>query len=468
MSASYLVSQGYQIVEDAYQDIMGITGGQNLETTDFVSMGKALDDFDLLDGWYGALTNRIVKTVVFARQYSAETRNILRDEQNFGAFVRKLYVKAPAEVENPAFTNAPSGGSRTQNSPYGVTTTLEADEFIFGGETTWSYEFQMPTIQIKKAFTSEAEMMAFVDGQFVAVANRIESAKEALTNSAINTSIANCIVNGNYRDVLVEYNKKLTTPLTVDEAIEDKGFLRYLSKTLNKDVKFVQKPSVNFNVLGWETFTSLDKLTLEVNTEIAMNSQYYLESDTYHNNLVSLPNYNDVPFWQTQGDDKEQSFDDCSKIMVTNDEILNGVELNFNNIVAVLRDEDAVACYFGDEYTWSLPNPRDRVSIHGYQYKKGYAVDGHCNEFVYLMTDGEDITETKGTHVSTITRSGNVGLIKVDATFADTYVIDKVYYKYSGDANYTEVVADEDGNYFAPRWDMTKAYEIKVTAKSAS
>lgn len=465
MSKDYLVSQGYQIVNDAYNDVMGKTNGlSNLETTDFVSMGKALDDFDLLDGWYGALTHRIIKTVIFARRYSADTRNILKDEHNFGAFIRKIYVTAPDSVTNPSFTNAPSSGSRTQNSPYGVTTVLEADEMLFGGETTWAYEFQMPTIQIHKAWTSEAEMMAFVDAQFVAVNNKKEIALESMVNSAINTSIANSYAGGKVRNLLSEYNAFATSPLTKAQALRDKEFLRWASKEINKAIKFIQKPSVNWNILGYETYTPSDKLNIEVNTEFAQACQYYLEADTYHNNLVALGNYAEIPYWQSQG--LSQSFDDCSAISIQNDGISDD-EINISGIVAVLRDDDAVACYFGDEYAWSMPNPRDRVSIHGYQYKKGYAVDSHVNEFVFVIDDNTNITFDKDAHTSAVSIVGIGKNVQVIPTFGEGYVVKKVSYKYESDSAYTEIVADESGKYLVDILDNTQGLSIKVESKSA-
>lgn len=461
MSASYLVSQGYQIVNDAYADVMGKTAGtHNLATTDFVSMGKALDDFDLLDKWYGALTNRIVKTVIFARQYNADTRSILRDEHNFGAFIRKIYVHAVDATSNPAFTNTDNlPGSRTQNSPYGVTTTLQADELIFGGETTWSYEFQMPTIQIHKAFTSEAEMMAFVDGQFVAVNNEIESAKEALVNAAINTSVANSINAGKVRNLLAEYNATQSTALTRAEALKSKDFLKWASKEINKAVKFIQKPSVNWNVLGYETYTPANKLQVEVLTEFAQSCEYYLEADTYHNNLVSLPGYKDIPFWASQG--KSQSFEDCSTIDITNTSIADSA-IKIDGIVAVLRDDEVVACYFGDEYQWSTPNVRDRVSIHGYQYKKGYAVDGHINEYIFVIADGPALASSSG--VSSLKLSQAYGTdTEVLITPVSGKSVTKVEYKFDGDASFTTITADSTGKYLFDYLNNTKALTFKVT-----
>lgn len=389
MAASYLVTQIPSIVNDAYEDVMGKTNGtQNLESSDIVSMGKQLSSFDLLDRWYGALTNRIVKTVIFARRYNASTRQILRDEHTWGAFIQKIYVVAPDAVDNPPFTHSPNRTvtppTRTQNSPYDVKTVLETSVALFGGEGTWSYEFQMPSVQIAKAFTSPAEMNAFVDSQFIAVLNKIEVSKEAIINLAANTGIADCLHNSKARNLLDEYNTLFTKTLTVATCMTDKDFLKWASKEINKAVKFIQKPSVNWNIKGYETYTPNDKLIVEVLSEFGQSCEYYLESDTYHNNLVSLPNYKEIAFWQSQG--TSQSFEDCSSIDITHDDISNSA-ITQSGIIAFLRDEEYVGAYFGDEYQWSMPNPRDRVSIYGYQYKKGFAIDEHANAYVFYIAD---------------------------------------------------------------------------------
>lgn len=390
--ASYLVAQIPSIVNDAYADVMGkTTGTSDLDSTNLVSMGKALSSFDLLDKWYGALTNRIIKTVVFARKYSADTRKILRDEHSWGAFVQKLYVTAPDAVDNPTYGLPTSQGVYAQHSPYDVETVLGVTSMLYGGEGTWSYEFIMPTIQIQKAFTDPSSMNAFVDGQFVAVLNKIEVSKDALINLAINTGMADVIKNNKARNLLAEWNTlNPTNTKTVATFRTSKECLAWASKEINKAVKFISKPSVNFNIKSYETFTPSDKMVVEVLTEFAEDCQYNLEADTFHNNLVSLPGYSEVAFWQSQG--KSQSFADCSSINISHD-TLGENPIEQSGIVACIRDEEFVCAYFGDEYQWSMPNPRDRISIHGYQYKKGFAVDEHANCIVFYLAveeDGED------------------------------------------------------------------------------
>lgn len=389
MAASYLVTQIPDIVNDAYEDVMGKTNGtQNIDTTDVVSLGKALSSFDLLDKWYGALTNRIVKTVVFARKYSADTRQILRDEHTWGAFVQKLYVVAPDAVDNPAFDIPDSTGTYGQHSPYDVENRLSVSSLVYGGEGTWSYEFLLPEVQLRKAFLSPEAMNAFVDGQFIAVLNKIEVSKEALINAAVNTGMADQIANGKARNLLAEWNTAHPTDTkTVDTFRTTKACLAWASKEINKAVKFMMKPSVNFNIKGYETYTP--EPIVEVLADFAYDCEYNLEADTFHNNLVSLPNYSNVAFWQSQG--KTQSFADCSKIDITNDQVDDSAVVQ-SGIIACIRDPEYVAAYFGDEYQWSMPNPRDRISIHGYQYKKGYAVDEYANCLVFYLAATTDVS----------------------------------------------------------------------------
>lgn len=377
MAASYLVTQIPEIVTDAYKDIMGITSNSEIDTTDIVSMGKALSSFDLLDGWYGKLANRIIKTVVFARTYSADTRKILRDEHTWGAFIQKLYVTAPDFVDNPAF--APTS-NYVQPSPYDVDTLLSVDSMIYGNEGTWSMEFLLPEVQIRKAFTGPAEMNAFVDGQFVAVQNKLEVAKESLINAACNTGIAAAINSGLSRNLLTEYNtgKAEADQLTAAEALVNKDFLKYAAKEIMTAVKFMKKPSVKFNAKGYETFSPAP--VVELLTSYKMATEMYLDADTFHQEYTNL-NGTEVPYWQ--------SFDAPAKINVANDAINSGTAVEQDGIIACIRDDEYVAAYFGDEYQWSMPNPRARVSIHGYQYKKGFAVDEHANVQVFIVADVE-------------------------------------------------------------------------------
>ena len=63
-----LVKQISNIVNDSVKEALGkVEGVTTLDSSDIVSMGKALASHDLYDMFFKSLTNRIAKTVYFVR-----------------------------------------------------------------------------------------------------------------------------------------------------------------------------------------------------------------------------------------------------------------------------------------------------------------------------------------------------------------------------------------------------------------
>lgn len=459
---AYITTQAYQIVNDAFDEFTGqAPGTTKLDSTNIATLGKSLSDFQALDGFWGKIAHRIIKTVMFAKNYSAETRKILRDEHSYGAFIQKLYFIAPDAVENPTYKIPDGNGDYKQLSPYAVEGTVGVESRIYGNDGTWSYEFVMPTRQLSKAVLNVGELNAIIDGAFVAVRNKIEGAKESLINLAANTSAAKVIADGRAINLLADYNDTHSTPLTVAEALESLAFLKYASKRISKTVDFMKKQSVNYNGEKYLTFTDAADMVVEVNSDAAQSFASYLEADTFHKELVSLPGYTTVPFWQFNNED----FDLNSAIDIKNDQILSGTEIAVSGIIAMIRDIDNVAAYFGDEYEWRKPNERDRVSIHGYQYEKGFGVDNFAQSVVFYIAEGGSITkDTTDAHVTSISTSKpSVSVfqpIQITAVFGTGYTYNAVT------VNGTAITPNDDGEYWyvpATADDIT----IVVTSKSA-
>lgn len=380
---AYLVSQIKDIVNDAVADALGQNAtSTQLDSSDIVSLGKAISAFDAYEGFFKSLTNRIVRTIYFIRTYKGSNRNVLRDEHEYGAFVQKVYYEMPEAVDNPTWNIPNQSDAYIQASPYDVQTTIAVSSLIFGGKGTWSIEIVRPVEQIKTAFLSPAEMGAFIDGIYIAVENAFTLEEERIVALAVNTAMADAIEGGNARNLLAEYNTAHpTNTLTVAQALESAEFLKYASKEINRTIKNMGKMSVAFNKAGYTTFTPKDRLVVEMLAEFASASEMYLQADTFHNELVKLPNYEEIPFWQSSGTDF--AFADCSEINVTNDAFTGAVKQG--GIICFLHDIENVAAYFGSRRTWEMFNPRSEVMIHGEKAEKGFAVDGHANAVVFYI-----------------------------------------------------------------------------------
>ena len=149
---AYIIKQINSILNDVIEDLTGQSGSQQtISTTDIVSMGKSIADLNLTEGFFGSLVNRLAKTVYFVRVYDGkDTRGILRDEHEYGAFIQKVYYKMPDFVENPEYKipQAPVAPATEytykQSSPYDVQTTIQVSAAIFGGQGTLALEFVRP------------------------------------------------------------------------------------------------------------------------------------------------------------------------------------------------------------------------------------------------------------------------------------------------------------------------------------
>ena len=406
--AQQIINQISTIVNDAFHDAVGKTAlASAIETTDFVSMGKALGDgtseasISMYERWFGSLTNRIVRTVYAVRVYNPKSRGILREDTEWGAYVQKVHYDLSDSVDNPAF-NIPaidsSTGARTynQSSPYDVNASPEIKVLLFGGQGTWSDEIVRPIAQIMTAFTGESEMLSFISGIYTYLDNSMKVQIEALERVTANTGIASVINSGRARNLLAEYNQLLpsgATALTVATCLRDKGFLRYFAQQVVNTVKYMEDMSVNFNTGHMPKFTPREYNIVEVLTNVASASEMYLESDTFHNELVALPRYTEVNFWQTQGNTGAYAFGDISKISIQHDDFVDPEDetstgtVTQTGILAFIHDIEAVACHFGERYTWEEVNKRDRVVIHGEQARKGYAVDENENMVVFYIAD---------------------------------------------------------------------------------
>lgn len=386
----YDVAQIYSIVNDAVEDVLGKTSGvQTLETTGFTSLGDTLSNLGQLDGWFGKLTKRIAQTIYFVRSYSPNTRNVLRDEHEYGAFIQKIYYDLPTAVENDTWLNKPDGdGDYEQANPYGVTTSLAVDSKLFGGKGTWSIEIVRPMIQIKNAFLSEGDMMNFIDGIYMQIENAFKLEEEAVVSMAVNTAMAQCLKSTNTaqkRNLLNEWNTvNPDNELTVAEALKSADFLKWASKEINKVIDNLGIMNTQFNGASYATFTPKDKLVVEMNSEFASCTDMYLQADTFHNELTALPNFIKVPFWQSSGKNS-YAFADTSKIEIKHADINGGTKVTQSGIICFVRDEEAVMATFGSRRTWELVNPRAEVITHGEKAEKGFCVDNHANMIVFYI-----------------------------------------------------------------------------------
>lgn len=380
---AFTVNQIYTMVNDAAQEAMGSKALAVKDTGSLVSLGDAVFSSETdKEAFYKTLVNRIGRTVIAIRAFEIENRSVMRDEMEWGIVYQKISYKLRNAVENPSWASA------TQANPFDVEPQTEVVQKLFSVLSTYSYEDSIPDFQLYTAFSSEAKMGAFISGIYTNMYNAMKLAEANMANLAVNTYMAGALKSGKApmaRNLLSEYNKKYTKTLTVATALVDVDFLKFASKEINDTVKEMQAPSSIFNAEDIPRQTPKDKMVVEVLGKFASATASYLQADTYHKELVELPRYEEVAYWQAPG--TSYAFEDVSSIDVQNAKIASGAQVKQSGIIAFVHDYDAVASIIYRRRSNSIYNPRaERFNIFE-KADKGYAVDLSENGVVFYLAE---------------------------------------------------------------------------------
>lgn len=381
------INQIYGMVNDSAKEALGDRAITVKDTATLVSLGNVVLSSDNdKEGFYRALTDRIGRTVIAARAYSAVKRSVKRDEMDWGLVYQKISYRRREAVSNPSWV------SNSQADPFDVNIQTEAVQKLFAVMSTYSYEDSIPDSQLFTAFTNPGAMGAFISGIYTNMRNYMEIAEADLANLAVDTLIAGVLIKGTNaqkRNVLAEYNTKFGQHETAAKCLANPDFLKYATREVLTAKDNMTTMSEIFNAEGFDRFTPEDKCVVEVLGLFASASDTYLQADTYHNELVKLPNYEKVVYWQAPG--TTFAFEDVSKIFIKNEHLAvdgNATgQCEQSGIIAVVRDYDAAASVIMRRRSASIYNPRaERYNIFE-KADQGYAVDLSENAVVFYIAD---------------------------------------------------------------------------------
>lgn len=302
------VKQIYSFVNDATKQAVGEEVILAEDLSNIIDVGKAVFNANALDNYTRALVDRIGKEIFVARKYEGFSPSILMDSWEYGSVVEKIRCESPDAVENPTW-------KLTDGTVY------EQDKFtapkisvkFFNSKTTFEVPISIAERQVKESFLSADKLNGFIEMIYTAMDNGMtlkfdEMAQRLITNMVAETIHADYGTDAlssksgvKAVNLLKLYNTQFGTTLSVAGALYDKSFLQFASLTVSKYVKRMQKMSTLFNISGTKKFTSRDLLHVILLSDYADATASYLSSSTYHDELVKLPKYEEVPYWQATG-----------------------------------------------------------------------------------------------------------------------------------------------------------------------
>lgn len=378
------VTQLKEIVNSATSEVLGKTDVVNDDLSNLVDVGNEIFNTDNIDNYVKKLIDRIGQVIFVNRLYAGGVPSVLMDSWEYGSVVEKISADMPEADENDSW-NLQDGQTYSQDTFYQPKVSAK----FFNSKVTFDVKLSFTTEQVKESFSNVNELNGFISMLETGVKNSMTVKLDGLIMRTINNMTGQILnsANGLQKvNLLTEYNTVSGQTLTANKALMDKDFLKFASLTIKKYQARITKMSTLFNAGGKARFTTTDNLHTVLLSDFADSAEVYLMSDTYHNDTVSLPNHETVPYWQGSG--KSYAFNDISKIDVKIDAgNKTPKQVTQTGILGVMFDTNALGVSNLNQRTTTSYNARAEFYTNYYKMDAGYFNDLNENFVVFYIAD---------------------------------------------------------------------------------
>ena len=382
------VKQIYQLVNDATAEILGEESALLSEDlSNLVDIGTEVFNQNAVDRYVRSLVNHIGKVIFVNRKYSGSAPSVLMSSWEFGSCVEKISGDLPSASENESWEL--EDGQVYENQTF-YKPTVSAK--FFNNKVTFEIPVSFTELQVKQSFSNETQLNAFISMLYNEVDKAMTVKVDALVMRTINNFIAETAhaeygsANFNSKstvkavNLLYLYNTKFSKSLTASASITDPDFIRFASFILRNYAKRMSKISRLFNIGEKARFTPRDFLKIIMHSEFESAASVYLYSDVFHNELLTLPSADSVPYWQGTGDDFD--FSDTSKIKVKD---ASGDDVELGGVLAVMFDREALGVTNLDRRVTTSYNAKGEFYNNFYKFDAGYFNDFNENFVVFFV-----------------------------------------------------------------------------------
>lgn len=378
------VTQLKDIVNNVTSEVLGKENVLAEDLSNLVDVGNEIVDSENVDNYVKKLIDRIGKVIFVNRLYAGGVPSVLMDSWEFGSIVEKISADMPDAEENDSW-QLQDGQTYSQDTFYQPKVSAK----FFNSKVTFDVKLSFTTEQVKESFASVNELNAFLSMLETGVKNSMTVKLDGLIMRTINNFTGQIINSGQAMqkvNLLADYNTATGQTLKANKALLDKDFLKYASLVIKKYQARITKMSTLFNQGGKARFTNINDLHTVLLSDFADSAEVYLMSDTYHNDTVSLPQHETVPYWQGSG--KNYDFNSISSIDVKiNAGNKTAKEIKQTGIVGVMFDTNALGVSNLNQRTTTAYNARAEFYTNFYKMDAGYFNDLNENFVVFYIAD---------------------------------------------------------------------------------
>lgn len=381
------VKQIYELMNTVTGEILGKSDIVQEDLSNIVDVGTEVFGATSVDNYVKTLVNHIGKVVFVNRVYSGGAPSVLMDGWEFGSVLEKISADLPTASENKSW-ELTDGEEYKQD----IFVQPKVSAKFFNSKVTFEVAMSFTERQVKESFSNASQLNGFVSMLYNSVDKSMTIKIDSLIARTINNMIAETI-HADYDstdlstksgikavNLLYLYNQKFGGTLTASEAINNADFIRFASYTMGLYRDRMSKISTLFNIGGKERFTSSEYLHTILLADFVNGADVYLNSDTFHNEMVKLPKAERVPYWQASGTDF--SFESVSKINV---KCASGETIVAGGILGVMFDRDSLGVCNLDKRVTTAYNAKAEFYNNFFKFDCGYYNDTNENFVVFFV-----------------------------------------------------------------------------------
>lgn len=366
----------------------------NEDLSNIVEIGQAVDQYlavgSNVDNSVKKIIDKIGKTINWTRPYIGMAPNIIRDSWEYGSILEKNRASLVAYAENPTW-------GLTANTDYldGKYYMPDVDSTLYNKKTTFEVNMSFAERQFKEAVHTARGVASFFGMIESRIGDSMTVALDALAMRTINSFIVEHFKEGKgVINLLALYNTAYTQNLTAAAALTDKSFLRFACMQLMLWKSRIRGIGQQFNLEQFDTHTPYEDQIMILHSDFAAGVKVYLESDTFHNDLLKFGEYQEVPYWQSS-----KGFTVANTMAIGGKpvsgewtETVQSVATTYTSVscqyvIGAIIDKDAVAICCEDSRVTTQYVPKGEFYTNFYKRDAEFLNDLAMNGIIFTLAD---------------------------------------------------------------------------------
>lgn len=379
------VEQIHELLNTTVQEVTGEEELLEKDLSNIVDVGTKILDTDNVDNYVNKLVNRIGKTVFVNKLYQGNVPSVLMDSWEFGSILQKVNAELPDSSENESWKLTDGEEYKTD-----IFYQPKVSAKFFNSKVTFEINMSFTELQVKESFTSASEMNGFLSMLTNSVQNAMTVRVNSLIMDTMNNMIAETLISDKKKTSLSGTGIKAVNlaegfendkGLTLENALKSPEFVKHATYTIKKYASRLTNISTLFNIEGNKRFTPYSDLKTVMLSDFTTASDIFLKSDLQNQELVSIGDFETIPFWQGSG--KDYSINSTSSINVKSTS--EGKVIDHEGIIGVMFDKNALGVSNQDSRVTTNYNPKAEFYTNYYKYDAGYFNDLGENFIVFYI-----------------------------------------------------------------------------------